>query len=159
MIRMMMWTTKEGDERFKATMHDLADTYRLQAATTEDFKAIIEKHMSPQMDLDGNGKMDWFFNQYVYGTDLPAYHFEGDVKPSGSGASLHFKLVQSGVSSDFKMLVPIYIEFTDGKITRIGAVQVTGSSTLEQTVNLPKLPGPVKRVSINHFYDVLSTED
>jgi hypothetical protein len=29
------------------------------------------------MDLDGNQKMDWFFNQYVYGTDLPTYHFEG----------------------------------------------------------------------------------
>ena len=43
MIRMMMWTQKEGDERFKATMHDLVNTYRLQAVTTEDFKAIVEK--------------------------------------------------------------------------------------------------------------------
>jgi hypothetical protein len=159
MIRMMMWTTKDGDQRFKATMHDLIDSYRLQAVTTEDFKAIVEKHMSPQMDLDGNGKMDWFFNQYVYGTDLPVYHFEGDVKPNGNGVSLHFKLVQSGVSPTFTMLVPIYLEYTNGKVVRIGAVHVTGSNTLEQTVNLPNLPGQVKRVSINYFYDVLSTEN
>jgi aminopeptidase N len=159
MIQMMMWTTKEGDERFKATMHDFVDSYRLQTATTEDFKAIVEKHMSPQMDLDGNHKMDWFFNQYVYGTDLPTYHFEGDVVPNGSGASLHYKLTQSGVSPDFKMLVPIYLEFADGKIVRLGAVHVTGPKTEEQTVNLPNLPGQVKRVSINYYYDVLAIDN
>jgi len=85
MIRMMMWTPKDGDARFKATMHDFVNTYRLQAATTEDFKAIVEKHMSPGMDLEGNHRMDWFFREYVYGTDLPAYHFEGQATPNGDG--------------------------------------------------------------------------
>ncbi len=159
MIRMMMWTPKEGDERFKATMHDFVSTYRLKAATTEDFKAIVEKHMSPQMDLDGNGRMDWFFNQYVYGTDLPAYHFDGQATETDTGTSLHYKLTQSGVSPNFKMLVPIYLEFTDGKTLRIGSVRITGSSTKEQTANLPKLPGKVKRVLIDYNYDVLSTEN
>jgi hypothetical protein len=159
MIRMMMWTPKEGDDRFKAMMHDFVNTYRFQAATTEDFKAMVEKHMSPAMDLDGNRKMDWFFNEYVYGTDLPTYHFDGDVKQTDSGTTLHFKLVQSGVPSDFKMLVPMYLEYTDGKIMRLGALNITGSSTLDQTVNLPKLPSQVKRVSINHYYDVLAAEN
>jgi len=36
-------------------------------ATTADFKAMVERHMSPQMDLKNNHRMDWFFNQYVYG--------------------------------------------------------------------------------------------
>ena len=45
-------------------MHDLVDSRRLQAATTEDFKAVVEKHMSQAMDLDGNHRMDWFFNQH-----------------------------------------------------------------------------------------------
>jgi aminopeptidase N len=96
MIRMMMWTPKDGDGRFIATMHDFLATYRLQAATTEDFKAVVEKHMSPQMDLDRNHRMDWFFNQYVYGTDLPNYHFESQVTQNGDAASLHVKLTQSG---------------------------------------------------------------
>ena len=159
MIRMMMWTPKEGDERFKATMHDFVSTYRLKAATTEDFKAIVEKHMSPQMDLDGNQNMDWFFNQYVYGTDLPAYHFEGQATETDTGTTLHYKLAQSGVRPNFKMLVPIYVEFTDGKTLRIGSIRITGSSTKEQTANLPKFPGKVKRVLINYNYDVLSTEN
>jgi hypothetical protein len=140
-------------------MHDFLATYRLQAATTEDFKAMVEKHMSPQMDLDGNHKLDWFFNQYVYGTELPYYHFESEVTPNADGSSLHFKLTQAGVSPAFRMLVPVYLELTDGKIVRVGAVPVIGPATLEKTMQLPKLSAPVKRALINHFYDVLSTAD
>ena len=140
-------------------MHDLVDSRRLQAATTEDFKAVVEKHMSQAMDLDGNHRMDWFFNEYVYGTKLPAYHFEGQVTQNGDAASLHFKLVQSGVSDGFKMLVPIYLEFADGKVAHLGTVNITGSTTMERTLPLSKLPSPVKRVSINYYYDVLATEN
>jgi len=34
-----------------------------------------------------------------------------------------------------------------------------GNMTADQTVQLPKLPAPLKRVTINYFYDVLSTEN
>ena len=159
MVRMMMWSPTDGDTRFKATMHDFVEGHRLQAATTEDFKAAVERHMSPQMDLDNNHRMDWFFNQYVYGTDLPTYHFEGQVIKNGDATSVHVKLTQSGVSPNFRMLVPIYLELTDGKVTRMGSVTITGSKTIEQTVQLPKSLAQVKRVSINYYYDVLSIEN
>jgi aminopeptidase N len=159
MVRMMMWTPKEGDARFIDTMHDFLQTYRLKAATTEDFKATVEKHMSPRMDLDHNQRMDWFFNQYVYGTDLPGYHFESEITPSGEGSSLHFKLSESGVGENFKMLVPIYLEMTDGKVIELGSVAIHGSAVVDQTVKLPKFPAPLKRAMINYYYDVLSTEN
>jgi hypothetical protein len=120
---------------------------------------MVEKHMSPAMDLDGNHRMDWFFNQYVYGTDLPSYHFDAQVTPNGDASSLHMKLTQSGVSADFKMLVPIYLELTDGKVMRLGAAVIKGPSTIDRTVPLPKMPVPIKRVLINYNYDVLSTEN
>jgi hypothetical protein len=159
MIRMMMWTPKDGDSRFKATMQDFVQSYKLQAATTEDFKAIVEKHMSSQMDLDGNHRMDWFFNQYVYGTDLPVYHFEGQTAQNGDATSLHIKLTQSGVSPNFKMPVPFYLELAGGKVIRLGSINITGDKTIDQTLQLPKLPAPVKRAAINYYYDVLSTEN
>jgi len=112
--------------------------------------------MSKSMDLDGNQKMDWFFNEYVYGIELPTYHFEGQVTQSGDITSLHVKLTQADVSPAFKMLVPIYLEFTDGKVTRLGTIPITGSSTFERTFPISKLPGTVKKVSINNNYDVLS---
>ena len=159
MIRMMMWTQQDGDKRFRDTMHELIESHHLQAATTEDFKAMVEKHMGPGMDMDGNHRMDWFFNEYVYGTELPEYHFEGQVTPNGDANNLHYKLTQSGVSPAFKMLVPIYLEFADGKILRLGMLPITGSSTIERTIPLAKLPSPVKRVSINYYYDVLAMEN
>lgn len=159
MIRMMMWTPQEGEERFKATMHDFLDTYRMQAATTEEFKAMVEKHMSTQMDLDHNHRMDWFFNQYVYGTELPTYHFEGQATPNDKGTSIHFKLTQSGVSPGFKNLVPIYLEFADGKVIHLGGIPIIGPTTMEQTAQLPKMPGPIKRLMINYYYDVLCIEN
>jgi aminopeptidase N len=159
MIRMMMWSPQEGDARFIAMMRDFVATYRLKAATTEDFKAMVDKHMTPQMDLDGNHRMDWFFNEYVYGTDLPEYHFESQVIDQGGTSSLHAKLVQSGVPPGFKMLVPIYFEFADGKIAHAGTINIGGAKTVvEQTLPLPRLASPIKRVMINYLYDVLSVE-
>jgi len=159
MIRMMMWSPKDGDARFIATMRDFVESHRLQAATTEGFKAAVERHMTPQMDFEGNHKMDWFFNQYVYGTDLPAYHFEGQMTQNGDAATLHFKLTQSGVPDKFRMPVPIYLEMADGKFMRLGSVNVTGNKTVEQTLQLPKLQSAVKKAVSNHVYDVLSTEN
>jgi hypothetical protein len=159
MLRLMMWSPRDGDARFIATMHDFVNTYKFQAATTEDFKAIVEKHMSPGMDLDGNGRMDWFFNQYVYGTALPAYHFEGRVTANGDQNSLYFKLTQSGVSPSFRMPVPMYLEFANGKVLRLGEIDAAGNETIEHTIALPKLPALVKRVFINYYDDVLCTYD
>lgn len=159
MIRMMMWTPKDGDARFMDTMRDFVSTYRLRPATTEDFKTMVEKHMSAGMNLDGNSRMDWFFNEYVYGTELPAYHFESQIAPDGDGTALHLKLTQSGVSSSFKMPVPIYLELADGQVMRLGAISMVGSSSFEHTFNLPKLQAPVKKASLNYYYDVLSSDN
>jgi hypothetical protein len=159
MIRMMMWSPHDGDARFRATMHDFVSSYRLEAATTEDFKAVVEKHMSPQMNLDRSQRLDWFFNEYVYGTDLPNYHFESQLAEKGEATSLHFELTQSAVAAGFKMLVPIYVELTNGKVMYLGSVAMVGNTTVDQTVEVPKLASPIKRALINYYYDVLSTEN
>jgi aminopeptidase N len=159
MIRMMMYTAKDGDQTFRETMQDFVSKYRLQPATTEDFKAVVEKHMTPVMDLDGNHRMDWFFNEFVYGTDLPVYHFESQITGSGDAQSVHFKLVQSGVSDKFKMMVPLWFELADGKFLRAGSIAIIGPSTVEKTFSLPKLSSPLKKVYINYYYDVLCAEN
>ncbi len=155
MLRMMMWDRRTGDETFKTMMHDFVKTYSNRPASTEDFKAIVEKHMTPQMDLDRNHRMDWFFNEWVYGTDLPKYEFTSSVSQDGNGSTLNLKLVQSNVSPQFKMLVPIYYERQDGSISRLGSATIIGNSVAEQKVPLGNGPAP-KRTMINYYYDVLS---
>ena len=159
MIQMMMASQKTGDEDFRAMMHDFVDTYRLKVATTEDFKAMVEKHMTPGMDLDHNHKMDWFFNEYVYGTDLPTYHFESQMKSNSDQDKLYFKLTQSGVPERFKMLVPVYLEFNDGRVMRLGVVTAIGNATVEKEVPMGKLQVPIKRVMIDYMHDVLAAEN
>jgi hypothetical protein len=57
------------------------------------------------------------------------------------------------------MMVPMYLEMDDGKILRAGSINITGNKTIEQTIQLPKFQTTVKRVVINHFYDVLDIEN
>ncbi|WP_263357528.1 M1 family metallopeptidase [Acidicapsa ligni] len=159
MVRMMMFSSKTGDADFIAMMHDFVDTYRLKVATTEDFKAMLEKHMTPGMDLDHNHKMDWFFNEYVYGTDLPQYHFETQLKENSDEDSLYFKLTQSGVPESFKMLVPVYLELSDGRAVRMGTVTIIGNQVVEKTIRLAKPPVAIKKVSIDYMHDVLAVEN
>lgn len=159
MLQMMMYSSKTGDADFRSMMQDFVDTYRLKVATTEDFKSIVEKHMSAGMDLDHTHKMDWFFNEYVYGTQIPHYHFESDIDSSGASLKLHFKLIQSGVTDNFKMLVPVYIELEDGRVLRLGEIAIKGNNTAEQTVPMAKPSTGVKRLQINYMHDALAIED
>ena len=156
MIQAMMFDRKTGDQRFIDMMHDFVKTHFNQNASTEGFKRVVEKHMTPAMDLDGNRRMDWFFNQWVYGTELPRYKLEYAVTAEADGkAMLKLTVAQSGVSERFKMLVPIYLDF-DGKWMRLGQARLIGNAAAEELrVRLPQRP---KRVAINAFHDVLALE-
>ena len=154
MLRMMMMDHQggsDGDARFKAMMTDFVQTHFNQDVSTEDFKAIVDKHMTPEMKMDKSGKMDWFFNQWVYGTQVPAYKFEYQVTSEGV---LNGKITQSGVSDDFKMLVPIYVDFGKGW-ARLGAARINGNSSVE--LKNIKLGGVPKRVATCALNDVLAT--
>jgi hypothetical protein len=158
MVRMMMWDGQTGDQNFKQTMQDFAQTYGGKAATTEDFKAILEKHMTRDMQAMGNGSMDWFFNEYVYGTALPTYKLEYSNFDSDSNGDtvFSFKLTQSGVDNNFRMLVPIYLELANGRTVMLGRAPMTGNNSIEQKIPLKGLKEKPRRAVINFFNDVLA---
>ena len=49
-------------------MNDFLKSNYNKDVSTNDFKIAVEKHILPSMDIDKNGKMDWFFDEWVYGT-------------------------------------------------------------------------------------------
>jgi aminopeptidase N len=158
MVRMMMWDRQAGDQNFKITMQDFAKTYSGKAATTEDFKAMVEKHMTKEMDLDGNHRMDWFFNEYVYGTALPTYKMESSFDKGANGDVVFaFKLTQSGVDDRFRMLVPIYLELADGRTVSLGRANLIGNSSIDRKVPLQGVKVAPKRALVNYNYDVLAS--
>jgi Peptidase family M1 domain len=155
MIRMMMWTPKTQDENFRTFMQDFVKTYYNRSASTEDFKEVLEKHIQPSMDLDGNKKMDWFFNEYVYGTAFPNYKFDYSFEQAPGGLTMKFKITQSNVDDNFRMPLPIYLELADGRIARLGTIPISGNRTVEQSVPLNGVQQAPKRAMVNYNYDVL----
>jgi len=158
MLRMMMWNNESGDQQFKEMMHDFVKTYAGHAATTEDFKALVEKHMTPDMQRIGGGKMDWFFDEYVYGTELPTYKVDYNFEKNAQGdVVLNLKLTQSDVSSNFRMLVPIYLELANGRIYTPGRMFAIGNGTQEAKIPFTGLKDTPRRVMVNYYYDVLAS--
>jgi len=155
MIRMMMWNAKTGDSEFKSMMQDFVKTYANRPATTEDFKAMVEKHMTAGMDISGNHTMDWYFDEYVYGTALPSYKLDYSLDQAANGYTLSLKITQSGVDDKFTMPVPVYLELSKDHIVRLGAASITGNRTIEQKIPLNGLKEKPKRAMLNYFNDVL----
>jgi hypothetical protein len=159
MIRMMMWDRKTGDQNFKTAMQDFVTTYSGKAATTEDFKAMMEKHMTKDMDVEGNHRLDWFFNEYVYGTALPTYEFGSSFEKDANGdVVLDYKVTQTGVDEKFRMLVPIYLELADGRTVNLGRVQLVGNTTSSEKVPIKGLKDAPKRALVNYYDDVLASK-
>jgi hypothetical protein len=155
MLRRLMWDRQTADKDFIDMMHDFVATYRGKNASTEDFQRIVEKHMHPDMNLDNNGHMDWFFREWVYGTEAPSYHLEYTLSDADSGKTLlTAKVSQQDVGPAFKMKIPLYVEY-DGRLAKLGSVPIVGSSTTDELkVTLAKRP---RRVVLNALDDVLAT--
>jgi aminopeptidase N len=137
MLRSMMYDPEDKDKAFIAMMHDFVESHREQPATTESFKAIAEKHMTKLMDLGKNGRLDWFFNEWVYGTQVPRYHFEYQLAPADGGkVKLHMTVTQSEVDEHFAMLVPVFVDFGKGMV-RFGQVGIIGNTTRSVDVLCP----------------------
>jgi aminopeptidase N len=155
-----MWDARNGDQNFKATMQDFVQTHANRAATTEDFKAILEKHMTREMDLENNHTMNWFFNEYVYGMALPTYKLDYSFDKNADGDVVFgLKLSQSNVNENFRMLVPIYLELADGRTITLGRANLTGNTSFEQKVPIKGLKEKPRRALVNYYDDVLASDN
>jgi len=92
------------DDRFRDMMHDFYTSYRGKKATTQDFQKVVEKHFG--------GSMDWFFNEWVYGTAVPRYDFAYKLEELDKGeVRATVRVRQRDVPANFMMYVPVKIDF------------------------------------------------
>ena len=158
MLRSMMYadqsTSGNRDQAFIDMMHEFMEAHREVSASTESFKAVVEKHMTKQMDLQRNGRLDWFFDQWVYGTEVPRFHFKYDVQPGQAGKGsfeVKAEISQSEVGDHFAVFVPVYADFGQGMV-RLGQVLTVGTATRTAIFHLDRQP---KKVALNSFKEVL----
>ncbi len=156
MLQVMYWTPQQGDAPFKHSMQEFVKQYAGKSASTEDFETSFESTLPKWVDVSHTGKLDWFFNEYVYGTELPHYEISSEFTVADGETSVHFKLTQANVSKDFQMPVPVYLQMADGRTVRTFNIVMLGDMTTEHTVKLGKLPQPAKKMVVNYNADVLS---
>lgn len=159
MLRMLLydWSSKDPDARFIEMMKDYTTTYGGKFASTADFQKVVERHMVPAMNATGDGKMDWFFNQWVHGTDVPRYTADLKAEAAGEETRIHGTIRQEGVSKDFRALVPIYVEFGKNESVRVGMLPLAGETSVPVDVKL-KLPKKARRVFLNAHGEVLARD-
>jgi aminopeptidase N len=156
MLRSMLYADQaasgDRDQAFMDMMHDFMESHKNMPASTESFKAVVEKHMTKQMDLQKNGRLDWFFNEWVYGTQVPRYQLKYSVQQAGGGAvKLMLEITQSDVDDNFAMFVPVYGDFGKG-MARLGQVPVIGNSTRKVIFDVDREP---KKVVLNAYKEIL----
>jgi len=116
--------TIEANEKFFKMLRGFVVAYRDQSPSTEDFARFAAKYMNPAMDLDHNGRLDWFFDDWVRGTGIPTYKIEATVRAAANVFVVEGTIQPSNVRPDFEMLVPVVTQ--SGRVkTLLGEVPVT----------------------------------
>jgi aminopeptidase N len=155
MLRSLMYADQGSgnrDQAFIDMMHDFMESHRDVPASTESFKAIAEKHMPKLLDLQKNGRLDWFFYEWVYGTQVPRYQFKYDLQPADGGKiRVRAEITQSEVDDHFVMFVPVFADFGNGMV-RLGQVGIAGNSTRAVNFVMDRKP---KKVALNTYKDIL----
>jgi hypothetical protein len=141
---MMMDYESRSDSSFIAMMRDFVATYYGREASTDDFKEIVEKHVGEDMD--------WFFDQWVYGVDIPTYKFSYSTKSTADGKYIvTCEIDQENVPEDFKMWVPILLDFGMDQ----HAILRLWVDKPHNEYQLPKAPMLPREVTLNPAHAVL----
>jgi aminopeptidase N len=126
MLRELMTSgPKRKEEPFFAMLRDFVTAFRGRSASTQDFIHYAEKYMTPSMNLERNRRLEWFFDDWVYGTGVPEYKLNVAVKRLGAGKyAITGKIQQAGVPADFEMPVPLVARYGRERSERLGWVLV-----------------------------------
>jgi hypothetical protein len=133
-----------SEDRFTTMMQDYYATFKGKVVNTQDFKKLVEKHVGEDMS--------WFFDEWVFGNNVPTYKFDYKVIPrSDKGYDISFTIRQTDVPDSFKMYVPIEIDSESGMKSYIRVL--VDKPLIEQTVSVLGKP---KKVRLNPFQSVLA---
>ena len=147
MIRMMLTDLETGDdERFRVLMRRFVRDHLDSPASTRSFETAVTAAFDEPMD--------WFFDQWVYGVEIPTYRLDLTVSSLVDAASpfvLHGTIQQEDVRDGFRMPVPIHLQFRDypPQMHRIWV------DAKEVEVKIP-LPAEPTKIEFNYHHAVLA---
>jgi Peptidase family M1 domain len=112
MLRLVVSDPETGsDARFFQMLRDFVSAYRARSPSTEDFVRHAEKYMSRHADLEHDGRLEWFFKEWVYSTGIPEYKLQTATRRLESGAYQVEGSVTERDGREFEMLVPVSVSY------------------------------------------------
>ncbi|HUT04764.1 MAG TPA: M1 family aminopeptidase [bacterium] len=144
MIRQMI-----GDKAFMSYERNLVKSLYWKRATTSDFVNVLEQTIGKDnmLALFGKDNMQWFFDQWIYGTGIPSYEY--GYKISGNTAKIRIK----HIDVQFRVRIPIWVYDKSGEKYAI-PILLTGEKPIEEFEL--KLRGPAKKIVLDEFGAVLT---
>ncbi len=165
-LHMLRWLLRDlqtdSDAKFWNVLADFLQQYRNHEPSTADFQRVAEQHYG--------APLDWFFQQWIFRNEAPAFHWsytiapepaapqlgmpvaKGEVEHFGTEQVLRVKVQHDGVSKDFKMPVPVTIEYIDGTREAHRIMVTSEGGELELSVRTKS----VRRVEFNTGNAVLA---
>ena len=142
MLHFMMTNPADGNgQPFFDMMKDFVEKHRNRVASTDDFRIVANEHFArtPMAQKYGLKNLDWFFQQWVYQTELPSYQLEYSVQPQNDGSFVvSGNVIQENVPDGWFMPLPIVFSFGGDK-TANGTVAALGAKT-PFNIKLPMKP-------------------
>ena len=164
-VHMLRWLLRDletaSDEKFWDMLADFLRQYGGQEPSTEDFQRVAERHYG--------APLDWFFRQWIFRNEIPTYRWSYEIVaephsqqvglPVAQGVAepqftpaLRLKVKQEGVPEEFKMPVPVRIDYDDGtsETHRLWVTHESGE------LQLPLRLSKIKSVRFNEGEAVLA---
>lgn len=137
------WNTLD-DSRFNDFLKEFYRQYAGKNASTYDFKHLLEE----QTGIDWT----WFFDQWIYGNELPVYKFTRHIEHDDSDGMwrAHCTIEQKDVPDDFTVIMPVEIDF--GKDSKQYTAFVVKGASKDFTLAFEDKP---KEIRLNPFEAVL----
>jgi hypothetical protein len=155
MLHFLLTDPKSGNgQPFFDMMTDFVERYRDKAASTDDFRTVANEHFakSPIAQIYRLKNLDWFFDQWVYKSEMPSYHMDYQFTDQPDGKTLLSGTVtQEHVPNSWFMVLPIVISFGE-KQEALATVHAYGPTTTFQI----KLPVRPKKVELDPQHWVIS---
>jgi hypothetical protein len=143
MLRSMLQQKTHNDDLFVKILRDYVHEYSGKLATTADFQKIIER------DAPGNWK--WFFDDWVYGAEIPTIRYSYKVEPDGNAYRLTLNVKRSDVAPDFVIIAPVRLEFDGNKFATIFVPVKDASVTVQK-----QIPANPKNVVLGPDHSLLA---
>jgi len=144
---MHMLRRRMGDQSFLAMLAQLRKEYERKPLSTEDFRLLAARFL-PAHSRDSD--LENFFDQWVYGTGIPALKMNYSVKGKGAALRLVGSVTQNDVDDGFSINVPIEIQMPRGKMM----TEWVSTSSDPVSFSFPLRQAPVK-VQLDPAYSIL----